>query len=212
MTSIVNLENISFSVHYFGDKRILFNKFNLKMDKGDTLFVTGPSGSGKTTLLSIIGTLIKPNKGSVYLFNKKVTQKNKYELRKRIGFIFQTPVFLEYETVKTNILFYGQLNNLNRLDSLERGKNLLKEFNLLKYIQQKPILLSGGERQKLAFILPLIKKPELLIADEPLGCVDPKNRKLLIDSLKLLLEKGITMIYASHDISLKKLANKTSSL
>ncbi|MHA1868396.1 MAG: ABC transporter ATP-binding protein [Candidatus Heimdallarchaeaceae archaeon] len=210
--SLAELLNISYQVKYYNDKRLLFDDFNLEIHEGAITLVMGPSGSGKTTLLSILGTLIKPDKGSVNLFGDKVTKKNLFKIRRKIGFVFQTPIFLENETVKENLLFYGYLNCLERKIILEKGYKLLKEFGLDQYIEQKPVFMSGGERQRLALILPMIKESSLILADEPLGSIDPKNKEMVKDTLVRLNKKGYTLVIASHDHSLKNICTQLVEL
>lgn len=171
----------------------------------------GPSGVGKTTLLNIIGTLLKPTEGKVKLFDKLLTDGNLYELRSQIGFIFQTPIFFENQTVIENIIFYANLNQLDIEEAKVHGARLLKEFNLEMFANQIPSLMSGGQRQRLAIIMPLIKKPKLILADEPLGSIDYMNKKIVLETLTKIA-KETTLIIVSHDMKISEICTNTINL
>jgi ABC-type lipoprotein export system ATPase subunit len=166
--------------------------------KGEFIAVSGPSGAGKSTLLNTIGGLIQPDNGfvkfrgnDIYLQKRSKTD----EYRKRyVGFMFQQFHLMPYLTVLENIkLACYQKSHLESIDSYLAGCSLTAMKN--KY----PDELSVGEKQRAAFIRAIIANPELLLADEPTGNLDPENSKMLMQLIAGFHKKGATVIMVSHD-------------
>ena len=177
---------------------------NLTVGKGEFTGLVGPSGSGKTTLLNIIGTLDVPSGGEAIVLGQsvgKLSHKEAAGLRKEhYGFIFQTynllPVYTVYENVEFPLL-------LLKTPSEERKKAVLAALEwvgLMGKINSKPALLSGGECQRVAIARAMVKKPKIVIADEPTANLDAKNSHNILGTMvSLNKELGTSFIFATHD-------------
>lgn len=188
---------------YDGKKNIL-SDLDFSIQAGEIATILGASGCGKSTFLNIVGLLDNVTEGN-YLFNGKKIKKNKlnsyYQQRaKDIGFIFQAYCLIESISVKDNILMPFLYNGLpcNR-DVIQRLDILLNKFNLTHLINNKASLLSGGERQRVAIARAMIKKPKLIIADEPTGNLDDANAKLIIDAFQDISNQGTAIIVVTHN-------------
>jgi ABC-type lipoprotein export system ATPase subunit len=182
------------------------------INEGDFISIVGPSGSGKTTLLSIIGCLIQPTRGDVYFNDKKVTQisdKEQCKLRgEYIGFIFQFTYLVSHLTVLENVLvplmLVGEEINEKAKDF---AIDLLTRLDMQDKLDYFPRELSGGEIQRTAIARSLIKKPKLLLADEPTGDLDFVTSQKIFDFFKELNEKqGVTIVVVTHNPQLAKFA------
>jgi putative ABC transport system ATP-binding protein len=181
---------------------------NFKIEKGDYVSVTGPSGAGKSTLLNTIGGLIHPDAGEVLYNGKSIYgQKGKYlnnYRKKDIGFMFQQFNLMPYLTVIENInLACYQKSQCKAID------HYLEKCSLVEIKDKYPSQLSVGEKQRAAFIRAIISDPELLLADEPTGNLDPENSKILISLVEEYHEKGGTVVLVSHDRIATKYANRS---
>ncbi|MFC1839444.1 ABC transporter ATP-binding protein [Thermodesulfobacteriota bacterium] len=180
------------------------NDINLVFGKGEFIGFVGPSGSGKTTLLNIIGTLDSPSEGDAVVLGKSVGElghKEAARLRnEHYGFIFQTynllPVYTVYENVEFPLL-------LLKKPSEERRKlvrDALEWVGLTDKVDSKPALLSGGECQRVAIARAMVKKPKIVIADEPTANLDAKNSHNILKTMENLnRELGTSFIFATHD-------------
>ncbi len=177
---------------------------NLSFEAGEFTGFVGPSGSGKTTMLNIIGSLDDPSEGDVHIIGSSVSKlkaKRASVLRKEhIGFIFQTynlmPVYTVYENVEFPLL-------LLKKSGAERRKSVLDALEwvgLTEKIKSKPKQLSGGESQRVAIARAMVKRPELVLADEPTANLDAENSFHILDTmLKLNKELNTTFLFATHD-------------
>jgi len=180
------------------------DKINLSVHKGEFLGLIGPSGSGKTTLLNIIGCLDAPTSGRVEVLGQNaelLTQKEAAQLRKdHIGFIFQTfnllPVYTVFENVEFPLLLLGK-------DSSTRKKlvmDTLEWVGLADRADSKPAQLSGGQSQRVAIARAVVKKPELVLADEPTANLDAENSHNIMKTMVQLNEElKTTFVFATHD-------------
>jgi len=178
---------------------------NLTFDKGEFTGVVGPSGSGKTTLLNIIGSLDSPTEGETLVLDKPISQLSHKEaaaLRNHhMGFIFQTynllPVYTVYENVKLPLLLLKKLT-AKEMDTMIR--DALEWVGLTDKIKSKPAQLSGGECQRVAVARAMVKKPALVLADEPTANLDAANSHNILKMMeKLNRELQTTFIFATHD-------------
>ncbi len=178
---------------------------NLTFDKGEFTGVVGPSGSGKTTLLNIIGSLDSPTEGETLVLDKPISQLSHKEaaaLRNHhMGFIFQTynllPVYTVYENVKLPLLLLKKLT-AKEMDTMIR--DALEWVGLMDKIKSKPAQLSGGECQRVAVARAMVKKPALVLADEPTANLDAANSHNILKMMeKLNRELQTTFIFATHD-------------
>lgn len=203
--TMIELSNVKKS---FGSN-LLFDGLNLKIEKGEFVVFSGPSGCGKTTLLNMIGALEPFQSGSIRVAGMDIT-KRKNQLRYYsdiVGFIFQNFVLVEDKTVKRNLEL---VKPKSRTDiSIEKALELVK---LRDKLDSKVYTLSGGEQQRVALARLLVKKCELVLADEPTGSLDRRNAKLVMDILKILHKYGKTIILVTHDEEIKKAGDRIIEL
>jgi len=192
-------------IYPMGEQSIkALNKVTLTFQKGEFAGLVGPSGSGKTTLLNIIGSLDAPTEGSAEVLGEKVenlSHKRAAELRNRhIGFIFQTfnllPVYTVYENVEFPLLLLG----LSAASRKKAVMDALEWVYLADRAKSKPSQLSGGECQRVAIARAIVKKPEILLADEPTANLDAENSHHILQTMEQLNEKlSTTFIFSTHD-------------
>ena len=186
---------------------------DLKINKGDFVSILGPSGSGKTTLLRTINGLETSSEGEIYFDNKKINNNNISEVQKKTGMIFQEFNLINNLSAINNVLT-GLLNSSNKFLSLfylfsKRQKiealRSLETVGLLEKSYSKSDELSGGQRQRVGIARAIIKKPLLLLADEPVASLDPKSSNLILSLLKKInKEFGTTILCNLHQVDLAK--------
>lgn len=184
---------------------------NLEMDveKGSRVIILGASGSGKSTLLNIIGGLEKPTAGVIeagpYTVSS-LTEKQLTEYRSSyLGLIFQFHYLLKDFTALENVYLPALIAGMLRKEAEERARQLLADVGLEDRMLHLPSQLSGGERQRAAVARALINNPELILADEPTGNLDPENAALIADLLFSMVEKyGKTLVMVTHDMNLAR--------
>ncbi|NUN10249.1 MAG: ABC transporter ATP-binding protein [Ignavibacteriaceae bacterium] len=193
------------------------NNITLKFEKGEFAGLVGPSGSGKTTLLNIIGSLDTPTEGKASIMDKSLiglSHKESAQLRsKHIGFIFQTynllPVYTVYENVEFTLL-------LQKVPLSERRKAVMEALEwvgLTDKVNSKPSMLSGGESQRVAIARSMVKKPEVVLADEPTANLDSVNSHHILQTMKKLNEElKVTFIFATHDEKVMQYLSRIISL
>jgi putative ABC transport system ATP-binding protein len=190
---------------------------SLHFEPGEFTAVVGPSGSGKTTLLQIIGCLDKPDQGAVIIDNRDVTRLNanrRADLRRDvIGFIFQffalVPVLDAYENVELPLLLSG----VGAKERRERTLEMLDAVGLSDRIHHRPDQLSGGQQQRVAIARALVKRPLMVLADEPTANLDTANGEQAMEIMKRLNEQtGTAFIFATHDPRVMSFARRTIRL
>ena len=196
----------------FGDLKVL-KGVDLSVEKGEIVSIVGASGAGKTTLLQILGTLDKPNSGAVLINGKDISRLDERALavfrNKHIGFIFQFHQLLPEFTALENVMIPALIARENSKVVRERAKGLLAYLQLADRMEHKPNELSGGEKQRVAVARALINNPELILADEPSGSLDSKNKEELHNLLFDLRDKfGLTIIIVTHDNNLAQLSDR----
>lgn len=205
LMSIVKLEKIhkTYRTGKVGFPALRGVSFEVK--EGEFLSIAGPSGSGKTTILNIIGCLDKPSEGRLLLEGRDVTGLPLTKLadirREKIGFIFQTfnliPVLTAAENIEFPLILAGVKDFVTRMEIVEE---ILNDVGLLDFKHRKPNELSGGQQQRVAVARALVKKPRLVLADEPTANLDSKTGKNILDlMLKLNRKTSTTFIYSTHD-------------
>ncbi len=197
----------------FGDLEVL-RGVDLSVSKGEIVSIVGPSGAGKTTLLQILGTLDKPNEGQVQVDGIDFSRMNSNELsafrNKHIGFIFQFHQLLPEFTAIENVIIPALIGKTSVRQATERAVELLNFLQLGDRLQHKPSELSGGEKQRVAVARALINNPALILADEPSGSLDTKNKEELHKLLFELRDKfNLTVVIVTHDKELARLCDRT---
>ncbi|MDA3952049.1 MAG: ABC transporter ATP-binding protein [Bacteroidales bacterium] len=193
------------------------NGIDLTFNTGEFTGIVGPSGSGKTTLLNIIGSLDSATEGKVVVMEQStgdLTTKGAAKLRrKHLGFIFQTYNLLPVYTVYENVEFPLLLLNMNGSDRKKAVMDALNWVGLTDKIKSRPAQLSGGECQRVAIARAMVKKPGIVLADEPTANLDAANsHNILKMMLKLNEELKTTFIFATHDDKVIKYLKRKISL
>ena len=197
----------------FGSLEVL-KDIDLTIQKGEIVSIVGPSGAGKTTLLQIIGTLDRPDTGSVIIDGIDTTtlsQKKLSDFRNRhIGFVFQFHQLLPEFTAIENIMIPAYIAGVNTKEARRRAEELLQFMGLSDRAKHKPNELSGGEKQRVAVARALINNPDVILADEPSGSLDSKNKEELHQLFFDLRDKyGQTFVIVTHDEGLASITDRT---
>lgn len=182
--------------------------------EGESVAIMGASGAGKTTLLQILGLLDRADSGSVVINGTSLTSLSARERdlfrNKRIGFVFQAHELLPEFTAVENAALPAMIGGLSRKAALDKASALLCTLNLAERLHHKPAALSGGERQRVAVARALINDPDILLADEPSGSLDSRNKIELHNLLRRVREeRNQTMLIATHDAELAATCMRT---
>lgn len=197
----------------FGSLQVL-KGIDLHIDKGEVVSIVGPSGAGKTTLLQIIGTLDRPDSGSICVDGIDTTtlsQKQLSDFRNRhIGFVFQFHQLLPEFTAIENIMIPAYIAGTPNKAARQRAEELLGFMGLSDRATHKPSELSGGEKQRVAVARALVNNPAVILADEPSGSLDSKNKAELHQLFFDLRDRfGQTFVIVTHDEQLARLTDRT---
>ncbi len=201
---IVEVKNLVKKFHIGNGFFTALKGVNLEFTEGEFVGLVGPSGSGKTTLLNIIGTLDMPSDGEVVVLGKsvgKLQPKEAAQLRKeQLGFIFQNYNLLPVYTVFENVEFPLLLLNMTGSERKQRVMETLEWVGLTEKVNSRPSQLSGGECQRVAIARAMVKRPQLVLADEPTANLDAANSHNILQMMeKLNKELNTTFIFATHD-------------
>ena len=196
----------------YGDLEVI-KSLNLSVDYNETVSIVGASGAGKTTLLQIIGTLDKPDSGQLFINDINLNSLNDKDLSRfrneYIGFVFQFHNLLSEFSALENICLPAFIRGTDRKKAEKYAVELLKILNIYDRAHHKPNELSGGEQQRVAIARSILNNPELIIADEPTGNLDPETSLEIIELFERLNKFGTSMIIATHDYNLiQKLKGK----
>ena len=210
---MIDIKNITKS---FGSLQVL-KGISLHIEKGEVVSIVGPSGAGKTTLLQIIGTLDKADSGNVRINGIDISGMNKNKLsefrNKNIGFVFQFHQLLPEFTAIENVMIPAYIAGLSQSEAKKKAEELLKFMGLTDRASHKPAELSGGEKQRIAVARALINNPEVILADEPSGSLDTKNKEELHQLFFELRDRfGQTFVIVTHDESLASITDRTIRL
>jgi putative ABC transport system ATP-binding protein len=195
--AMLEINDVSKKYSYNGSDFVALNGVTLHVEKGEFVAIVGPSGSGKSTLLNVIGGLVRPDSGQALfrgedIYSMAHRQTNRYR-KKNVGFVFQQFHLIPYLTVFENIKLAG---------SSQLDKHLIEEYlercALWGFRNKYPSELSVGEKQRTAFIRAIISKPDMLLADEPTGNLDPENSKNLMSLVTAFHKDGGTILLVSH--------------
>lgn len=207
---MINIQGITKS---FGNLQVL-KGIDLHIGKGEIVSIVGPSGAGKTTLLQIIGTLDRPDSGSVTVDGINVSGLSTNKLsdfrNRHIGFVFQFHQLLPEFTALENIMIPAFIAGKGRSEAKARAEELLQFLGLADRASHKPNELSGGEKQRVAVARALVNEPAVILADEPSGSLDTKNKAELHQLFFDLRDKfGQTFVIVTHDEQLAAITDRT---
>jgi lipoprotein-releasing system ATP-binding protein len=196
----------------YGDLPIL-KGIDLEVAKKEIICIVGASGAGKTTLLQILGTLDKPDSGSLFLNDIDLMNLSGKKLanfrNEKLGFIFQFHQLLPEFSAVENVILPALIGNRSKSEAISRGTELLDFLGLKDRIDHKPSALSGGEQQRVAVARALINSPDIIFADEPSGNLDSKNSQELHELFfKLKDELGQTFVIVTHNPDLANMADR----
>ncbi len=200
----------------FGNLEVL-KGISLHVEKGEIVSIVGPSGAGKTTLLQIIGTLDKASSGRIEINGTEVSSLKDKALsdfrNKEIGFIFQFHQLLPEFTALENIMIPALIGGTQKKEAERKAKELLEMLNLTDRFDHKPSELSGGEKQRVAAARAVINQPSVVLADEPSGSLDSKNKEELHHLFFDLREKlNQTIVIVTHDEHLASISDRIIEL
>jgi cell division transport system ATP-binding protein len=198
---VVRLENVG--KQYGADAEIL-RDVSMRLDSGGFYFLTGVSGAGKSTLLKIIYLAETPSRGTLALFDTDVATADRAALtalRRRLGIVFQDFRLVEHLTVRDNVALPLRIAGAPEREILENVPELLSWMGLDGKLDFPPASLSGGEQQRVAIARAIVRRPDLLIADEPTGNVDDDIAMLLVRVFERINKLGTTVLIATHDIA-----------
>lgn len=210
---MIDIHNIHKS---FGQLEVL-KGIDLHIGKGEVVSIVGPSGAGKTTLLQIMGTLDKPDAGSLSIAGHDVLKLNRRQLARfrceHIGFVFQFHQLLPEFTALENVMIPALIAKRNKSEARQRALQLLEYLKLADRANHKPAELSGGENQRVAVARALMNEPDVVFADEPSGSLDSHNKAELHQLFFDLRDKfGQTFVIVTHDEELAALTDRTIHL
>ncbi len=207
--AVIQVEGLSKS---FGTLRVLRN-VSLTVSRGEFVSIVGQSGAGKTTLLQIIGTLDNPDAGKVYLHGSSVFDMKEVQMaafrNRHIGFVFQFHQLLPEFTALENVMMPALIAKKTKMEAESSARELINFLGLSDRMEHKPNELSGGERQRIAVARALVNKPDVLLADEPSGSLDTKNKAELHRLFtKLRDELNQTLVVVTHDMDMANVSDR----
>lgn len=205
---MIQLHNVSLA--YQQDASAL-NNIDLKIGKGEFVFLTGPSGAGKTSLLRLLYGALTPNRGQVLIDGQNITRMTPKQiplLRRSIGVVFQDFKLLQNRTVFENVAITLEVLGWGRADIGKKTMHILKQMGIESKYNLVTQRLSGGEQQRVALARALVNDPKILLADEPTGNLDDANKNQILNIFKEANIRGTTVIVATHDRRLIEQSHK----
>ena len=198
---MVEFKNITYN---YSSKSGIYN-IDLNIQDDEFCFLVGPTGSGKSTLLKLLYFDLLPDKGSVKVLgysSKKIKKKDVYRIRKKIGVIFQDYKLLKQRTVYENIALPLHINGFGRKKIANLVSEALELTELSRYTKKFPHQLSGGEQQRVCIARAIVKNPDIILADEPTGNLDPTAGHRILRILEQINKEGTCVIMATHNYKL----------
>ncbi len=204
---IVQVNNLEKTYKSAGEDLTILKNLNMSVARGTKCVIVGRSGSGKSTLLNIIGGLDSVTSGTVTVDGQEISSMSEDELTEYrqhfLGLVFQFHYLLKDFTALENIFLPAYMAGMKKSEAMEKARILLKDVGLEDRAEHLPSQLSGGERQRIAVARSLINDPQLILADEPTGNLDPANAALIGDLLFSMAEKySKTLILVTHDMKI----------
>lgn len=204
---VVKISSLEKTFRTQSETLTVLKNLDMNVRRGEKCVIIGKSGSGKSTLLNIIGGLDRLSGGSVVVDGKEISSMSERQLssfrQNYLGLVFQFHYLLKDFTALENVYLPAYMAGVSKKTAIEKAKQLLADVGLLERMNHLPSQLSGGERQRVAVARSLVNDPQLILADEPTGNLDPANASLIGDMLFDLSEKyGKTLILVTHDMNL----------
>lgn len=199
---MIKLENVS---KIFGSGVVGLDDISLVVERGEFVFLVGPTGSGKTTLFRLLIRDILPSRGSVVVADFdliKLPNKKIPHLRKKVGVVFQDLKLLMDRTIFENILLPLEVAGVDTPSAKKKVEESLSQVHIESHALKFPIQLSGGELQRTAIARALVLSPDILLADEPTGNLDPETNKGIMKLLQEINDKGTTVVMATHNVEI----------
>ncbi len=185
---------------------------DISIDEGELLVITGDSGSGKTTLISILGCILRPTEGEVWIEGKRIDplRDDLPKIRReKIGFVFQLFNLIPYLTALENVLIAMEIDGRKGPEAERRAKEILERVGLGDRLHHRPSQLSGGEKQRVSFARALANNPRVIFADEPTANLDSRQSANLMELIReLQREHGTTIVVVTHQVGLLEDADR----
>jgi putative ABC transport system ATP-binding protein len=209
---IAELKGVS-KEYKVGDQRLMaLQKTDLKINEGELILIIGPSGSGKTTLLSLLGCVIYPTEGDLWVDGQHVNNMNQAQLAKlrlnTIGFVFQNFNLLAPLNAEQNVLMPLQLMGMKSSLAAEKTKQAMALVGMSDRSKNLPRQLSGGQQQRVAIARALVTDPKIILCDEPTASLDKDSLEVVMKELRSLADKGKAVAVVTHDPRLKQYAHR----
>ncbi len=174
---------------------------SLDVQRGETLTIVGPNGAGKSTLLLVLARLLRPSRGDILYDGKSLKQWDELEYRRRISFVFQSPLLMDM-TVEQNVALGLKFRGTPKEETRERVEKWMKQLGVESLSKRRAGQLSGGEAQRVSLARAFVLEPELLLLDEPFAALDPPTHAKLLDDLSALLrEDHRTAVFVTHNLN-----------
>jgi cell division transport system ATP-binding protein len=205
---MIQLHNVSLA---YQKEFTALNNINLRVDRGEFVFLTGASGAGKSTLLRLLYGALMPTRGQVLIDGQNVSRMTPLQislLRRSVGVVFQDFKLLPNRTVFENVAITLEVLGWGRADIGKKVMHTLKQVGIESKISLLPQRLSGGEQQRVALARALVNDPKVLLADEPTGNLDEANKNQILNIFKEANVRGTTVVVATHDRRLIENSNK----
>ncbi|MBQ8924051.1 MAG: cell division ATP-binding protein FtsE [Lachnospiraceae bacterium] len=206
---MIELDHVKYK--YPGGKKYALNDINIKIEPGEFVFIVGSSGSGKTSLIKLLLKEMEPTSGNVKVVGvdySKLKRRNIPKVRRRIGVVFQNFRLLKDRTIYENVAFAQRVVETPSRYIRRQVPAMLTLVGLADKYKSYPKQLSGGEQQRVALARALVNKPELLLADEPTGNLDPKNSWEIMRLLEDINKKGTTVVVVTHNREIVNMMKK----
>ena len=217
MTNIpfIQIENLSFSYEDESRKMAVLKNVSLSIEKGSFVAILGHNGSGKSTLAKLLNLMLIPDSGRILIDGVNIADENLdedtlYEIRRRIGMVFQNPDNQLVATVVEEDIAFGPENlGVEPAEIRRRVDEAMEMLNISEYAKHSPAKLSGGQKQRVAIAGVIAMMPECIVFDEATAMLDPKGRQEVMDAITMLnREKGITVIHITHNMEEAVLADR----
>lgn len=199
---MITFDNVS--KRYPGGHQAL-NQVSFELEDGEMAFLTGRSGAGKSTLLKLLMVMEKPSQGQIVVDGKNLGRLPRQQIpfyRRRIGVVFQDHQLLFDRSVFENVALPLQIEGYPKHEADRRVRAALDKVGLLKKEKMNPLMLSGGEQQRIGIARAVVNRPRILLADEPTGNLDPELAAEIMHLFEQFNQVGVSMLIASHDLSL----------